>query len=175
MPKTLSESHTGFLLQIVLIQACQQFENVKISLPGDIPTERFDANRGNPPENKHIVLKRPHTLLLLSSVTGGLALRGAYTEAFTQQMSKSNGQLEIEQMQSRARINMQKHHPGSSSQIPEMRSTLMKVLKLPPAKQDTLATTSQPSQAQNPSPQDPLHTSHQAQLLISNETEETRL
>ena len=35
-------------------------------------------------------------------------------------------------MQSRARIYMQEHHKGSSTQIPEMRSTLMKALRLPP-------------------------------------------
>ena len=35
-------------------------------------------------------------------------------------------------MQSRARIYMQAHHKGSSTQIPEMRSTLMKALRLPP-------------------------------------------
>ena len=117
-----------------MIQACQHFENVEIALPGDVPRRNLDAKAGNPPESKYIVLRRPHTLLLLSSVSGGMALRGAYTEAFTHQMSKSDGRLEIEQMQSRARIYMQKNHPGSSSQIPEMRSTLMKMLKLPPAK-----------------------------------------
>ena len=117
-----------------MIQACQQFENVEIALPGDVPRRHLDAKAGNPPESKYIVLRRPHTLLLLSSVSGGMAVRGAYTEAFTHQMSKSDGQLEIEQMQSRARIYMQKHHPGCSSQIPEMRSTLMKMLKLPPAR-----------------------------------------
>ena len=35
-------------------------------------------------------------------------------------------------MQSRARIYMQEHHKGFSDQIPEMRSTLMKALRLPP-------------------------------------------
>ena len=114
----------------MLIQACQQFENVEISLPGDIP---LDAKAGNPTESKYIVLERANTLLLLSSVSGGVAVRGAYTKAFTKQLSKSNGKLEIEQMNSRARIYMQNHHPGLTSQIPEMRSTLTKILKLPPA------------------------------------------
>ena len=89
-----------------MIQACQHFENVEIALPGDVPRRNLDAKAGNPPESKYIVLRRPHTLLLLSSVSGGMAVRGAYTEAFTHQMSKSDGRLEIEQMQSRARIYM---------------------------------------------------------------------
>ena len=79
----------------MLIQACQQFENVEISLPGDIP---LDAKAGNPTESKYIVLERANTILLLSSVSGGVAVRGAYTKAFTKQLSKSNGKLEIEQM-----------------------------------------------------------------------------
>ena len=118
---------------VVLIQACQEFASIRVSLPEDKPLiELNDAGRGNPEESKHIVLERPHTLLLLSSVVGGRALRGAYTGAFTKQLCEADGTLEIEQMQSRARIYMQEHHKGSSTQIPEMRSTLMKALRLPP-------------------------------------------
>ena len=117
----------------MLIQACQEFASIRISLPEDKSLiELNDAGRGNPKESKHIVLERPHTLLLLSSVFGGRALRGAYTGAFTKQLCEADGRLEIEQMQSRARIHMQEHHKGSSTQIPEMRSTLMKALRLPP-------------------------------------------
>ena len=117
----------------MLIQACQEFASIRISLPEDKSLiELNDAGRGNPKESKHIVLERPHTLLLLSSVFGGRALRGAYTGAFTKQLCEADGRLEIEQMQSRARIYMQEHHKGFSAQIPEMRSTLMKALRLPP-------------------------------------------
>ena len=112
-----------------MIQACQNFNG---QLPPGVSSQRIDANAGKPNEAKYITLERPNTLLLLSSITGGFAKRGAYTGALAEQIAKANGKSSIEDMQTTARIEMLKTHPDYRGQIPEMRSTLMKRLVLPP-------------------------------------------
>ena len=118
------------LLQVVVIQACQNFNG---QLPPGASSQQIDANAGKPNEAKYITLERPNTLLLLSSISGGFARRGAYTGALAEQIAKANGKSSIEDMQPTARTEMLKRHPDSQAQIPEMRSTLMKKLVLPPA------------------------------------------
>ena len=63
----------------MLIQACQNFlrENQVLMHPNADPAEIY-----NPEDRRHIVLRRPHTVLLLATVTGGQAIRGAYTGEF---------------------------------------------------------------------------------------------
>ena len=95
-----------------------------------------DANAGKPDEKKYITLERPNTLLLLSAVTGSFAKRGAYTGALAEQIAAADGVKIIEELQATARIEMLKNHPEYKAQIPEMRSTLMKKLVLPPARLD---------------------------------------
>ena len=113
-----------------MIQACQVFTNQQL------PPVSSDARQGCAPEveGKHIVLQRPHTLLLLSSITGGSAQRGLYTGALADQIASADGKTTIEEMQSRARVQMLQQHPDCSWQIPEMRSTLLKRLVLPESK-----------------------------------------
>ena len=115
---------------MLVIQACQVFTNQQL------PPVSSDARQGCAPEEegKHIVLQRPHTLLLLSSITGGSAQRGLYTGALADQIARADGKTTIEEMQSRARVQMLQQHPDCSWQIPEMRSTLLKRLVLPESK-----------------------------------------
>ena len=83
--------------------------------------------------NKHIVLCRPHTVLLLATVTGGEAIRGAFTGALADQFRAADGQTAIYTMYNRAVEVMMQKEPACSGQVPEWRSTFRKQLILPPA------------------------------------------
>ena len=93
-----------------------------------------DARAGYPTESKVVTLKRPHTLLLIASVTGGYAKRGAYSCAFAEQMGLADGVISITDMETKARTEMLKNDPECKDQTPDMRNTLMKKLVLPPRK-----------------------------------------
>ena len=115
------------MLQILLIQACQQYGQ-------QAPAHSSkDAREGCPADSRYITLRRPHTLLLMSTVSGGSATRGAYTCAFVEQMAKADGVISIADMEARARTDMLKTNPNCEGQVPEARTTLMKPLVLPPA------------------------------------------
>lgn len=79
----------------MIVQACQCFEALS-----DLPAEyNYDmVNRGNPDEDRRIVLTRPHTVLLLSTASGGSALRGAYTGALARQLQLADGKRDIHDM-----------------------------------------------------------------------------
>ena len=100
----------------MLVQACQQSEAVQGN-PGDDM-----AMRGSPAENTHIVLNRPHTLLLLATMRDGFAKRGAYTDAIVQQFKKANGKSDIHDMHAEAVLEMKRKY--GDEQTPEFRSTL---------------------------------------------------
>lgn len=92
------------------------------------------ACRVDPLDNKHIVLTRPNTVLLMATVTGGEAIRGAYTGAIAKQIRKADGKTDIHEMHTQAVNQMMKNgkQAGSTHQIPEYRDTLMgKKLILP--------------------------------------------
>ena len=69
-------------------------------------------------------------MLLLSTVTGGLVIRGAFTGAIADELRKSDGQTDIYSMFTLA---VNKLVRSKSLQRPEMRSTADKFLVLPPA------------------------------------------
>ena len=75
----------------------------------------------------HIVLNRPHTVLLLASMKGGLAYRGAYTDAFAEELRNAN-RSDIADIHQRAVVKMIELR--GDNQTPEMRSTLKKKLVL---------------------------------------------
>ena len=80
MTNMLHHSTKKYLLKVMLIQACQNFvrgENQIVTYPNADPAEIY-----HPEDRRHIVLRRPHTALLLATVTGGQAIRGAYTGEF---------------------------------------------------------------------------------------------
>ena len=88
------------------------------------------AQRANSTDEKHIVLTRPNTVLLLATVTGGRATRGAYTGAIADQLLKTDEEIEIYSLHTKAVHNMTKQE--GDEQVPEYRDTLMgKRLLLP--------------------------------------------
>ena len=120
----------------MVIQACQVF-----STYGVLPSQRSESDPATPSQvtdphnNKHIVLRRPHTVLLLATVTGGLAIRGAFTGALADQIRVSDGKTDIYCMFNRAVNSMIRNEPAcvELDQIPEIRATTDKSLILPPA------------------------------------------
>ena len=92
-----------------------------------------DAGAWNPVDYKSVILDRPHTLLLMSTVTGGVAIRGAFTGALARQFAKADGKATINDMVTNAIIDMKKNEMEGYDQAPEARSTLQKSLILPPA------------------------------------------
>ena len=94
-----------------------------------------DARRGGATVvTKHVTLTRPHTLLLMSSVAGGFAIRGAFTGAIARQFAKADGKITINDMVTNAIIEMKKFATDDDvlEQAPESRNTLQKILILPP-------------------------------------------
>ena len=120
----------NFFLQIMVVQACQVFSTFNVvqqtalsNADPAVPCQVVDPHR-----NKHIVLRRPHTVLLLATVTGGLAIRGAFTGAIAEVVRRSDGKTDICEMFHKAVDNM-----SDEEQTPEMRVTTKKLLILPPA------------------------------------------
>ena len=117
----------SFWIQIVIIQACQH----DISKPQTQAHASVDAEyAGSGKESKEIELKRPHTLLLMSTVAGGYATRGKFTGALSRQFAGADGVRPIEEMVTSSIRGMKQ---TGISQNPEQRNTLQKRLILPQA------------------------------------------
>ena len=86
-----------------------------------------DAMRSSSGEDRHIDLRRPHTVLILSTIRGGYARRGAYTNAIAQQFMTADGKTSIHDIHCRAVLTMWEKDPGVR-QTPEFRSTQRKRL-----------------------------------------------
>ena len=86
--------------------------------------------RSSSAEESRITLERPHTVLLLASLRGGYATRGAYTNAMADEFRKVDGKSDIYEMHSRAVVSMQRKVKIHVTQTPEFRSTLAKRLVL---------------------------------------------
>ena len=67
------------------------------------------------------MLDRPHTLLLMSTVAGGYAIRGAFTGAMARQFAKADGKLTINDMVTNAIVDMKKNEEEDYNQTPEAR------------------------------------------------------
>ena len=85
------------------------------------------AKKACPEDNTHIVLNRPHTVLLLASMREGSAKRGAYTDAMAEEFKRADGRS-IADMHQNAVAEMTKKY--GEDQTPEIRSTLKKKLVL---------------------------------------------
>lgn len=90
-----------------------------------------------------ISLQRRHTVLLLATVMGGYAIRGAYTTAIANQLTKSDGQTSLDLMHTRAVAHLRADAIDGYDQIPEIRHTLKKTAhptssNIPPASQPIL-------------------------------------
>lgn len=114
-----------------MVQACQGFQGLMGSQRSSLSDM---ARRVNPLDNKHIVLMRPDTVLLMATVTGGEAIHRPYTGAIAEQIRKADGKTDIHEMHTQAVNQMMKNgkQAGNTQQIPEYRDTLMgKKLILP--------------------------------------------
>ena len=75
------------------------------------------AQKACPEDNTHIVLKRPHTVLLLASMREGSAKREAYTDAMAKELKRADGQSDIAGMHQNAVAKMTKKY--GDNQTPE--------------------------------------------------------
>ena len=114
------------------MQACQAADlrlgasSAKTQYPA--PTQLSD-----PGSNQHITLTRPHTVLLLATVRGGVAYCGVFTGAMADLFRSSDGNTDIYTMFNKAVDEMKRNHPLEiSQQNPKFESVTDKVLDLPP-------------------------------------------
>ena len=108
--------------------------NSKVSQP--LPRRsRLDPDPARPTQTLNIILRRPHSVLLLSTVTGGLAYRGVFTGAIADEIRMSDGETDILTMFTRAAKKAR-----SRGQTPEVRSTMENTLFLHPATHDLSGT-----------------------------------
>lgn len=120
-------------MQILIIQACQAHSQAGAQRQQrDAQGQKKDAGHANTAEKRHVELERPHTLLLMSTVAGGMSHRGAFTGAIASQFALADGKKTIDEMVTYAKIAMDRK-PDSKFQTSETRSTLKKCLVLPPA------------------------------------------
>ena len=123
--------HLTSLLQVLVVQACQMYRTSGLSLPAEPqagPSTAIDANRANPPEQTRIDLKRPHSVMMLATVPGGAAVRGAFTGALADEISQADGKTDIHAIFTKASDAISSN---SFAQQPVFRSTLRKKLVLP--------------------------------------------
>lgn len=104
--------------QVLVIQSCRK----QTSRPPytALATSRFRS---------HIDLTRPNTVLLLATVSGGKAYRGAFTGALSDQIKRADGKTGIHEMFQQAYSKLQTEH---QTQTPVLISTLRKNLFLQP-------------------------------------------
>ena len=115
---TCSTTYPLHSLQVIVIQACQRHQQ-----PGYASYQ----------EQQHIVLRRPHTVLLHATVPDGTALRGSYTGALAAQLSKASEakeKMDINQAHTLA-VNTMRSSGANQKQVPMMQHTLEKFLVLP--------------------------------------------
>ena len=86
-----------FMLQVVMIQACQGNAAVALNLKGK-EDPAVPGQVSDPLRDQHITLTRRHTVLLLSTVREGKSIRGAFTGAMADQFSCTDGKTDISEM-----------------------------------------------------------------------------
>lgn len=112
----------------MLVQACQVASPIQGNSSYDpAPVQLSDKDR-----NQHITLLRPETVLLLATVRGGKAKRGAFTGAMADEFREADGKKDIGYMFDSAVYKL-KQDPDCESicQCPEFRKTTSKVLIMP--------------------------------------------
>ena len=116
--------------QVVLLQACQSTPHTE----NQAVIKMIDHQR-----IQHVELQRPNTALLLASKRGGLVLRGAFTGAVADAVQVADGITDISAMFDIAAGGiMENQRCIAIGQTPEFRSTLSKLLILPPAPGDVI-------------------------------------
>ena len=122
-----------FMLQVVMIQACQDNAAVAVSLKGK-EDPAVPGQVSDPLRDQHITLTRRHTVLLLSTVREGKSIRGAFTGAMADQFSCTDGKTDISEMFYKAAHKVT--HDDQCKQInqtPVIIQTTVKKLVLPGA------------------------------------------
>ena len=124
------------------IQACQS--------PNFMRASQYLNNRADPAitdpyiestdeknrqKNHYVVLERPNTVLILSTVFGGTAVRGAFTDALSEELLEADGCRTMTTLFNRAVDRMKKKDPECADQTPELRMTTQKELILPPVRE----------------------------------------
>ena len=118
----------------MLIQACQRYSTDGVLPPPEycLLEERDPAVTNaysDSSSNTQIVLKRPHSVLLLATVSGGEAFRGAFTGAIAEELRSADGVKDIYKM-----FNDGTHKMNLGLlQTPEFRCTTNKSLVVPEA------------------------------------------
>ena len=80
-----------------------------------------------------MTLTRPHTVVLLATVRGGVAYRGVFAGALAEQFPSSDGNTDIYRMFNKAAGEMKRNHSlDVSQQNLKLDSVTDKVLILPP-------------------------------------------
>ena len=120
-------------LQVLLIQACQ--------------TSHTHSARVSTLYDQHMQLTRPNTVLLLATLTGGRAVRGAFSGAMADQIKAADGKRDIYQMFAKACKQMRKNYRNSEIQTPELRSTLPEPPVFLPATSDVRSNVEGPYQS----------------------------
>lgn len=102
----------------MMIQACQTQPSARTDRSGDaLVVDKADS--------RHIVIQRPHTLLLMATIADRVAYRGAYITALVKQLRQADGNIDMQTMHTEAAQCL------GRIQTPEMRSTLKHPLILP--------------------------------------------
>lgn len=70
-------------------------------------------------------------MLLHATVPEGTAVRGAYTQALAQELTKAKGQVDINEVHTMAVKSMRASQDKERNQVPMMQHTLEKFLILP--------------------------------------------
>ena len=115
----------------MLIQA---YQVASPGASGISTTDPAPVQISDPQKDTHITLTRTHTVLLLATVRGGKARRGAFTGAMADQFRYADGKTDISVMFDRAsKIIDEREDCQYVGQCPEFRKTTKKQLILPPA------------------------------------------
>ena len=125
---------------MTIIQACQDYARLSqlqgaASQPheGTSSDSESETDLARPTQTLHVILTRPHTVLLLATVTGGVAYRGAFTGAFATQLSSSDGNTDIYSMYNQA-VAVMKADGQYIDQNPKFESVTYKQLVLQSAR-----------------------------------------
>ena len=79
----------------MLLQACQVDESKLAQYTTLKSHDPAPSSLSDPLSNQHITLTRPHTVLLLATVRGGVAYRGVFTGAMADEFRSADGKKDI--------------------------------------------------------------------------------
>ena len=129
----------------MLIQACQE-SNIALLVSEATTGATAEADPApiqlsDPHRDQHITLTRPHTVLLIATVRGGVAYRGVFTGAMADQFRSADGKKDINAMFTLAANSTRLRNDWSlaAEQIPKLESTTHKFLILPLVETEAMA------------------------------------